>query len=101
LQHYLSGDSESEVRHLADQVRITEIDAQKVMAATVGMAIGQNSDVTAEAAGVVVMESFLKRVNEFMHFSRRMRTIALQSPVGGVALSIAGCFSQLWAIGVQ
>jgi cation transport ATPase len=61
-----------------------------MMAATVGMAIGQNSDVTAEAAGVVVMESSLKRVDEFMHISRRMRTIALQSAVGGMALSIAG-----------
>jgi len=50
-----------------------------MMAATVGMAIGQNSDVTAEAAGVVVMESSLKKVHEFMHISRRMRTIALQS----------------------
>jgi heavy metal translocating P-type ATPase len=116
----VSGDRESEVRYLADQVGITEIDAQKnpeekrnivrqetakaktlyvgdgindapaMMAATVGMAIGQNSDVTAEAAGVVVMESSLKRVDEFMHISRRMRTIALQSAVGGMALSIAG-----------
>ena len=116
----VSGDRESEVRYLADQVGITEIDAQKnpeekrdivrqetakaktlyvgdgindapaMMAATVGMAIGQNSDVTAEAAGVVVMESSLKRVDEFMHISCRMRTIALQSAVGGMALSIAG-----------
>jgi P-type E1-E2 ATPase len=39
---------------------------------------------------VVVMESSLKRVDEFMHISRRMRTIALQSAVGGMALSIAG-----------
>jgi heavy metal translocating P-type ATPase len=116
----VSGDRESEVRYLADQVGITQIRAQKspeekldivrqetakaktlyvgdgindapaMMAATVGMAIGQNSDVTAEAAGVVVMESSLKRVDEFMHISRRMRTIALQSAVGGMALSIAG-----------
>src|SRR3984893_12102642 len=116
----VSGDRESEVRYLADQVGITQICAQKspeekldivrqetakaktlyvgdgindapaMMAATVGMAIGQNSDVTAEAAGVVVMESSLKRVDEFMHISRRMRTIALQSAVGGMALSIAG-----------
>ena len=116
----VSGDRESEVRYLADQVGITEIHAQKspeekldivrqetakaktlyvgdgindapaMMAATVGMAIGQNSDVTAEAAGVVVMESSLKKVDEFMHISRRMRTIALQSAVGGMLLSIAG-----------
>jgi cation transport ATPase len=56
------------------------------------MAIGQNSDVTAEAAGVVVMESSLKKVDEFMHISRRMRAIALQSAVGGMLLSIAGMF---------
>ena len=41
-------------------------------------------------AGVVVMESSLKKVDEFVHISRRMRTIALQSAVGGMLLSIAG-----------
>lgn len=56
------------------------------------MAVGQNSDVTAEAAGVVVLESSLRKVDEFMHISRRMRTIALQSAVGGMFLSIAGMF---------
>lgn len=116
----ISGDRESEVRYLADQVGITEIHAQKspeeklalvraetakaktlyvgdgindapaMMAATVGMAIGQNSDVTAEAAGVVIMDNSLKKVDEFMHISRRMRVIALQSAVGGVALSLIG-----------
>jgi heavy metal translocating P-type ATPase len=116
----VSGDRESEVRYLAEQVGITEIHAQKspeeklaivrketaaaktlyvgdgindapaMMAATVGMAIGQNSDVTAEAAGVVVMDNSLKKVDEFMHISRRMRFIALQSAVGGMALSVIG-----------
>ena len=43
-----------------------------MMAATVGMAIGQNSDVTAEAAGVVIMDNSLEKVDEFMHISRRM-----------------------------
>ena len=116
----VSGDRESEVRYLAEQVGITEIYAQKspeeklaivrketaaaktlyvgdgindapaMMAATVGMAIGQNSDVTAEAAGVVVMDNSLKKVDEFMHISRRMRIIALQSAVGGMALSVIG-----------
>src|SRR3984893_14779555 len=116
----VSGDRESEVRYLAAQVGITEIHAQKspeeklaivraetaaaktlyvgdgindapaMMAATVGMAIGQNSDVTAEAAGVVVMDNSLEKVDEFMHISRRMRSIALQSAVGGMLLSIAG-----------
>jgi heavy metal translocating P-type ATPase len=116
----LSGDRESEARYLAEQVGITEIYAQKspedklaivrketaaaktlyvgdgindapaMMAATVGMAIGQNSDVTAEAAGVVIMDNSLKKVDEFMHISRRMRSIALQSAVGGMTLSVIG-----------
>ena len=59
-----------------------------MMAATVGMAIGQKSDVTAEAAGVVVMDNSLRKVDEFMHISRRMRVIALQNAVGGMALSV-------------
>lgn len=116
----VSGDRESEVRYLAEQVGITEIYAQKnpeeklaivraetakaktlyvgdgindapaMMAATVGMAIGRNSDVTAEAAGVVVMDNSLEKVDEFMHISRRMRIIALQSAVGGMLLSVIG-----------
>jgi heavy metal translocating P-type ATPase len=116
----VSGDRESEVRYLADQVGITEVfgqqspeqklalvraetakaktlyvgdginDAPAMMAATVGMAIGQNSDVTAEAAGVVIMDNSLEKVDEFMHISHRMRTIALQSAVGGMALSLIG-----------
>lgn len=116
----ISGDRESEVRYLAEQVGITEVHAQKspeeklaivraetakaktlyvgdgindapaMMAATVGMAIGQNSDVTAEAAGVVIMDNSLKKVDEFMHISRRMRVIALQSAVGGMVLSLIG-----------
>jgi heavy metal translocating P-type ATPase len=116
----LSGDRESEVRYLAEQVGVTEIhaeqspeqklaivrqetavaktlyvgdginDAPAMMAATIGMAVGQNSDVTAEAADVVAMENSLKKVDEFMHISRRMRSIALQSAVGGMVLSLGG-----------
>jgi len=116
----ISGDRESEVRYLAEQVGISEVhgeqspeqkltivrqetarektlyvgdginDAPAMMAATVGMAIGQNSDVTAEAADVVAMENSLKKVDEFMHISRRLRTIALQSAVGGMVLSLGG-----------
>jgi cation transport ATPase len=33
--------------------------------------------VTAEAAGVVIMDNSLKKVDEFMHISRRMRSTAL------------------------
>ncbi len=114
----VSGDRMSEVRYLATQVGITEIHAEKspeeklaivrqeskaaptlyvgdgindapaMMAATVGIAIGQNTDVTAEAAGVVIMDNSLEKVDEFMHISRRMRRIALQSAVGGMALSV-------------
>lgn len=116
----VSGDRESEVRYLAEEVGITEVHAQQspedklaivrretlaaktlyvgdgindtpaMMAATVAMAIGQNSDVTAEAAGVVVMDNSLAKVDEFLHISRRMRAIALQSAVGGMALSVVG-----------
>ena len=116
----ISGDRESEVRYLADEVGISDVfaeqspeqklgivreetaraktlyvgdginDAPAMMAATVGMAVGQNSDVTAEAADVVAMENSLKKVDEFMHISRRMRSIALQSAVGGMALSVGG-----------
>jgi len=116
----VSGDRESEVRYLAAQVGITEIyaeqkpeekvaivrketataktlyvgdginDAPAMLAATVGMAIGESSDVTTEAAGVVIMDSSLEKVDEFIHISQRMRTIALQSALGGMALSAIG-----------
>ena len=116
----VSGDRDSEVQYLAREVGVTEVhaeqtpeqklalvraetalaptlyvgdginDAPAMMAATVGMAIGEHSDVTAEAAGVVVLENSLKKVDEFIHISRRMRTIALQSAVGGMALSMVG-----------
>ncbi len=116
----VSGDRASEVHYLAATVGITEIyseqspeqklalvrtetataktlyvgdginDAPAMMAATVGMSIGQNSDVTAEAASVVILDNSLTKVDEFMHISRRMRVIALQSAVGGMVLSIVG-----------
>ncbi len=116
----LSGDRESEVRYLADQVGIPEVysskspeekveivraetsraktifvgdginDAPALLAATVGVAFGQNSDITSEAAGAVIMEASLKRVDELFHISRRMRRIALESAVGGMALSVVG-----------
>ena len=115
----VSGDRESEVRYLAEQVGIKEIragqspeqkveivktetklqptifigdginDAPALMTATVGIAFGQNSDVTVEAADAVIMDSSIAKVDEFLHISRRMRQIALQSAVGGMGLSIA------------
>ena len=65
-------------------------DAPALTAATVGIAFGQASDVTAEAAGAVILDSSLARVDELLHIGRRMRTIALQSAVGGMALSLIG-----------
>jgi cation transport ATPase len=38
----------------------------------------------------VVVDSSLSAVDELMHIARRLRRIALQSAVGGMALSIAG-----------
>jgi heavy metal translocating P-type ATPase len=116
----VSGDRESEVRYLANAVGIGEVhysqtpeqklelvrtettkantvflgdginDAPALTAATVGIAFGQNSDITAEAAGAVIMDSALVKVDEFLHVSRRMRSIALQSAIGGMALSVFG-----------
>ena len=65
-------------------------DAPALTAATVGIAFGQDSDITAEAAGAVIMDSSLQKVDELLHIGRRMRSIALQSAVGGMALSIVG-----------
>ena len=116
----VSGDRESEVRYLAEKVGIQEVyasqspeqkleivrretrrantvflgdginDAPALTAATVGIAFGQNSDITAEAAGAVIMDSSLQKVDELLHISRRMRSIALQSAIGGMALSAVG-----------
>jgi heavy metal translocating P-type ATPase len=65
-------------------------DAPALASATVGLAMGQNSDITTEAAGAVILESSLRKVDEFLHIGHRMRTIALQSAVGGMALSVLG-----------
>jgi heavy metal translocating P-type ATPase len=116
----VSGDRESEVRYLADLVGIKEIyasqtpeekvaivqseskkaytlylgdginDAPALLAATVGVAFGNNSDVTSQAAAVVVMEPSLGRVDELLHIAVRMKRIALQSALGGMLLSMGG-----------
>jgi cation transport ATPase len=36
------------------------------------------------------MDSSLAKVDEFLHIGRRLRRIALQSAVGGMALSLVG-----------
>jgi heavy metal translocating P-type ATPase len=116
----VSGDRESEVRYLAERVGITEVhggcspeekvaitraearraptlfigdginDAPALVTATVGVAFGHQSEITAEAAGAVIMDSSLKRVDELLHIARRLRRIALQSAIGGMACSVAG-----------
>lgn len=116
----LSGDREAEVRYLAGEVGISEVlasqspeekvavvtaesklaktmfvgdginDAPAMQAATVGVAFGQNSDITAEAADAVVLEASLGKVDELIHIGRRMRRIAMQSAVGGMAVSMIG-----------
>jgi heavy metal translocating P-type ATPase len=116
----VSGDRDSEVRYLAGKVGITDIyagqspeqkvelvreetrkaptlfmgdginDAPALTAATVGIAFGEASDGAAEAAGVVILDSSLSRVDELLHIGRHMRRVALQSAVGGMALSVAG-----------
>lgn len=116
----LSGDRESEVRHLAGQVGITDVhaeltperkleivrhrtdagttlflgdginDAPAMTAATVGVAFGTANDVTTEAADAVVLDSSLERLDDLMHIGRRMRRIALQSVFFGMGLSIIG-----------
>lgn len=116
----ISGDKKSEVKKLADAVGITDYhfdkspeeklemvisenklrqtvfigdginDAPALQAATVGIAVGQNSDVTHQAASAVVLDSSLRKIDEFFHLSRSMRKIALQSAIGGMAMSIIG-----------
>jgi heavy metal translocating P-type ATPase len=116
----VSGDRESEVRYLADLMGIHEIysakspeekvaivrreasaartlfvgdginDAPAMQAATVGVAFGMSSDITAEAADAVILDASLEKVDELLHIGRRMRSIALASAVGGMALSLLG-----------
>ncbi|KTD45526.1 cation transport ATPase [Legionella rubrilucens] len=116
----VSGDRESEVNYLAELVPFTEVyasqspeqklaivrrerkkaptvfmgdginDAPALTAATVGIAFGQHSQVTAEAAGAVIMENTLTKVDELIHLSISTRSIAAQSAVGGMLLSLIG-----------
>ena len=116
----VSGDRESEVNYLAELIPFTEIyasqspeqklaivrserkraptvfmgdginDAPALTAATVGIAFGQHSNVTAEAAGAVIMENTLSKVDELLHLSINTRNIAAQSAIGGMLLSLIG-----------
>nr|WP_244979729.1 heavy metal translocating P-type ATPase [Corynebacterium freneyi] len=116
----ISGDREAEVRRLADKVGIDEVrggvspedkleivrertklgptlflgdginDAPAMTAASAGIAFGATSDVTAEAADAVVLDSSLERLDDLIHIGARMRRIALQSVIGGMGLSTIG-----------
>ena len=116
----LSGDRPAEVALFAEEMGITEFhggkspeekvelvrettrhartlyigdginDAPAMMAATAGIALGVNSDITSEAAGAVILHSSLVSVDQLMHIGRRMRGIALVSAVGGMGLSVIG-----------
>ena len=65
-------------------------DAPAMSAATVGVAFGASNDITTEAADAVVLDSSLERLDELLHIGRRMKRIALQTAVGGIALSAIG-----------
>ncbi len=65
-------------------------DAPALASATVGIAFGQHSSVTAEAAGAVIMENTLVKVDELLHISMKLRKIALQSAIGGIMFSLVG-----------
>lgn len=114
----VSGDRESEVSYLADLLGIRDTlssqnpeqkvaivraetaaaptlfmgdginDAPALASATVGIAFGQHSSVTAEAAGAVILDNTLVKVDELIHISDAMRRIVLQSAIGGMTLSI-------------
>ena len=116
----VSGDRDQAVRQLAEQVGIRDVhsakspedkvaivrsetnqaqtlflgdginDAPAMQAATVGVAFGTHNDITSEAADAVILETSLGRVDELIHIARRMRRIALQSAIGGMALSMLG-----------
>ena len=118
----VSGDRESEVKYLADLVGVNEVyaskspeekvglvreaterartlflgdginDAPALMTASIGIAFGHHSDITTESAGAVIMDTSLEKVDEFFHIAMRMRSIALESAIGGMALSIVGMF---------
>ncbi len=118
----VSGDRESEVNYLGNLLNITEIyssqtpeeklalvrnevknaptlfmgdginDAPALTAATVGVAFGSYSNITSEAAGAVILENTLQKVDTLIHLSYETRTIALQSAMGGMLLSVIGMF---------
>lgn len=65
-------------------------DAPALLAATEGVAFGSQNDITTEAADAMVLETALGKIDELMHIGQRMRRIALQSALGGMAASMVG-----------
>ncbi|MCA9800197.1 MAG: heavy metal translocating P-type ATPase [Cyanobacteria bacterium HKST-UBA04] len=63
-------------------------DAPALAAATVGVAFGQHSNITSEAAGAVILDNTLVKVDELLHISFLLRQTALQCAVGGMLLSL-------------
>jgi P-type E1-E2 ATPase len=124
----LSGDKESEVQHMASLVGIRETyfnqspeeklafvrketergstlfvgdginDAPAMLAATVGVALGGSSAAISESADAVVLDSSLRKIDELMHIGERMRRIAAQSALGGIALSAAGMLAAAFGL---
>lgn len=116
----VSGDRESEVKYLAEQLGIVEVfasqspedklrivehevkkaptlfmgdginDAPAMAVATVGIAFGQQNAVTGEAAGAVILENTLIKADELLHLSIDLRKIVLQTAIGGMTLSFIG-----------
>ena len=62
------------------------------------MAFGHESDITSEAADAVILERSLGKVDELMHIGRGMHRIALESAVGGMALTAVGMLLAAYGI---
>ncbi len=116
----LSGDRDAEAQYLASLVGINEAqgglspeeklstlasvqqthrtifvgdginDAPSLQAATVGIGLGNKSDIIGESADVIILDPSLERVDAFLHLSRHVRRIAFQTGIGGIALSVLG-----------
>lgn len=118
----VSGDRPSEVEYLAKKLGIKEVfasqtpeqkvdivreetakaptlfmgdginDAPALATATVGVAFGHQNIIATEAAGAVILESSLAKVDELIHISALMRQTALVSAGGGMLLSVIGMY---------
>ena len=122
----LSGDRKSEVENLAQMLGIPEVHANKspeekvrivaeetrkhrtlfvgdglndapaMKAATVGVAFGHGNEITSQAADAVILDPVIQKVDELIHIGQHTRSIALQSAIGGMALSILGMVAAMF-----